>query len=529
MAGLTLEQLKQMGATPKKSGGLTLDQLKQKAFPPAKKEPNFMERVSEDLSKRQTGMFAGTEAYFHGEQTLPETAIQAVGQGVGFVFDVGGEVLKSIIDKTPEAIKTPIKDIAKSVLNTPLGQSGLKALSTGIDTYNEWKKGNPRMARDLEAVVNIGMIASIGAGVKIGGEVGKIVEKPILEGMGTALKTSGEAVIKNEKQNFVRELIKPIQTKSVKEAQVARTTEEGSGIFKKSVIEPTSQELRAEKYVSDIPEVKKGTTFQQNFNAIQKANQNEAKLLETELSKNDFIYPRKELFSRLEKTKETLAQNPVLTGDAEKTAGKLISEIERRVNASPSKGSELLKVRKEFDRWVESQKGGSAFDPSKENAFSIANREIRRTLNEFLNEKAPSVGVKESLKKQSALYNAMDNIKPKAAQEADTTIRRFLQRSETVLGTKNRVVQILAASVGIGGLGAAATFAPAAAGLGIGSYLLYRGGKLVLSPEIRKGLGDLLIELNKIGKGKVFGSSIGASGIIELKTEIQKLLDEYND
>jgi hypothetical protein len=41
-------------------------------------------------------------------------------------------------------------------------------------------------------------------------------------------------------------------------------------------------------------------------------------------------------------------------------------------------------------------------------------------------------------------------------------------------------------------LGAAATFAPGAVVVGGGGFLVYRAGKLVMSPELRIALGKLL-------------------------------------
>jgi hypothetical protein len=69
------------------------------------------------------------------------------------------------------------------------------------------------------------------------------------------------------------------------------------------------------------------------------------------------VYPRKELGARLDRVRAELARNPVITGDAEATATKLLAEMRRRVDAAPARCSELLKIRKEFNQWVGSQSG----------------------------------------------------------------------------------------------------------------------------------------------------------------------------
>ena len=172
-------------------------------------------------------------------------------------------------------------------------------------------------------------------------------------------------------------------------------------------------------------------------------------------------------------------------------AGRLIEGAKKIIEKNEGKGSGLLKARKEYDAWVLSQKP-KAFDATAENAFTVANNTVRDTLNTILDDNATNLGIKDSLRKQFNLYKAMENIAPKAAEEANTPITRAMQRIGQTLGTKNKIVQAIAAAVGIGGLGAAATFAPAAAVLGGVGYVIYSGGKLILNPQVRILFGRLL-------------------------------------
>src|SRR5690606_18324237 len=124
--------------------------------------------------------------------------------------------------------------------------------------------------------------------------------------------------------------------------------------FKRSIIEPTRSEIRSAEEVFKIPGISPKKTFQQNYNLIKTQVGELAENLKKSLEKKNFIFPKKELISRLEGVKSRLAENPVLVGDAEKTAGKLISKFRDMVENSPAKGAELLETRKKFDRWVES-------------------------------------------------------------------------------------------------------------------------------------------------------------------------------
>jgi hypothetical protein len=351
----------------------------------------------------------------------------------------------------------------------------------------------------------------------------------VLGSGGRLLKEGAETALAGKRRSFIQDLVRPEQTKKVKEAQVGRSVEKRGflGLFKKTEITPTKLEKAAEDVVTDIPGVRPGNTLQGNFNAIQSANRIEAEKLVTQLTENNFVFPKQELVSRLKTVRNDL--NKTLTGDTQAQANKLIDEFERRLRAGKATGADLLQIRKDFDKWVTSQKGAGVFDPARENAFTIANRAIRQTVNDFLDEKAVSVEVKESLAKQRALFTAMENITPKAAKEADTTIGRLGQKATAILGTKNKAVQALAATVGIGGLGAAATFAPGAAVTGIGGYLLIQGGKVVVGPQTRKVVGQVIEELlqKRAQAVGVSAASITISGVSHSIQEVDELLAAF--
>lgn len=443
------------------------------AIPPAKKGI-----IKTAVEKRVAALEPTLEAYGSGKQGLASSALQLTGQAAGALGDIGFEAIKKI---TPGFVKEPVKKAIGAVAATPVAQ-------TAATKYEEWKTAHPEAARNLEATINIAGILpatpKTGITEKLFGKAATVAEKSGLKG------------IEAEKAAFARELVKPVQTTAIKEAQVARTTEKGFGPFKRSVIEPTTMDLRAEKAVAEVPGVNSKNTYQQNFNIIKDYNKTLAQQLEQDIKNNNFIVSKKEVSSRLNQSKVALNESPLITGDAQKTADKLLAGMKRIIEKNKGDAEGILKSRKEYDAWVLSQKP-KAFDAKAENAFSIANREIRQTLNDLLEEKAPNVGVKESLTKQSSIYHALDNITPKAAQEADTAIGRAFDTMKRVVGVKNATVQDIATVVGVGGLGAASLLAPAVAGIGIPTYLTYRAGKYFLKPELRVKFSKLLDEVNK--------------------------------
>lgn len=461
-------------SVPQTNGASRLAELKALRKP---KEKKYLGRVIEGYKtaagdiKSGIKEAAGQMQEGHILKGVKTAALRTVGGVAEAAFDPITEV---------PIVKKGIEKVGEEVKKIPGVEEKIQQLS-------KIAQDHPEIAKDIKNAVDI---LALGAG--------KTVEKPIidatgktLEKTGTVIEESGVAAANKQKDTFVRDLIRPEQTKAIKEAQVGRTTEKGKGIFKRSEVAPTKQELASEEAVKEIPNVSSNNTYQQNFNIIKDYNKGKAVELENIVKENDFIIPKKEIKARLQVAKDKLVQAPLITGDAEKTADKLIAKANQLIDANEGKGSGILKARKEYDAWVESQKP-NAFDAKAENAFTIANREIRSSFNDLLDEKAPNLEIKKSLQKQSALYNAMENITPKAATEADTAVGRAFQNIAKTLGTKNKVVQIIAAAAGIGGLGAAATFAPGVAVAGGLGFLVYRGGKFLLKPELRIAFGKLL-------------------------------------
>lgn len=500
------------------SSGFTEPEIE---LPQEQKRLGFLGTIGQRLERRAGRLTNIVEETASGRQTTAEAALQTGGEVAGGAFDIAGAALEQI-SPSPEAMKgfSDFFDLkrllpANSRLSKDLEESqrGFDILaSQGQHAFEQFREENPRAARNVDALANLALISPLFRGSKV------------VSGAGEAFEASGKMAIEQNRQSFVRNLVSPIRDKSTKIAQVPRTTEAGSGFFKRSIIKPTSDELLAEQAVLKIPSVKAGNTVQGNFNIIQEANQLEAIRLENRLAANDFIYPRRELLSNLKKTRNGLAENPLITGDAEQLATKLINKVVSLVNESPAKGSRLLKVRKDFDKWIKSQKGTNVFDPKNDTALSISLRDIRRTINDFIDTKATNVGVKKSLAEQRSLFTAMENVGKKAALEADTAVGRILQKASVLLGTKNRIVQIGAALFGIGGLGAASTFAlPAVIAFGTGVGLLGLR-KLILHPKLRVQMGKLLKEVEKRIPNTV--DTTQRVELINIKDQINELLED---
>lgn len=439
------------------------------------KQPNYFERVAQEYNKAGQDIVSGFQ---EGAKKATQGDVLG-GQNTALLRTVGGVAGATFAPIT----EAPIIKPALEAIGT--GISKIPGVDTLVQKATELAQKHPESAKDLQNIIDI---ATLAAGSGAQKPVAKVLEKA-----GANVERSGLASMDVAKNTFAQELVKPVETTATKLEQVRRTTEAG-GLFKKDIVTPTASEVLSAKEVAQIPGISAKNTFQRNYNLVRDFNVKQAKQLESDIAKYDFIIPKKEVISKLDAVANTLkTENPLIVGDAEKTANKLIAGAKKIIQENEGKGSGLLKARKEYDSWVLSQKP-KAFDAKAENAFTIANDAIRQTMNTVLDENAINVGVKDSLRKQSSLYRAMENIAPKAAEEANTVFGRTLQRIGKTLGTRNKLVQTLAAATGVGVFGAATTFAmPLTLATGAG-FLLYRGGKFLVKPEVRVAIGKLLKE-----------------------------------
>jgi hypothetical protein len=91
----------------------------------------------------------------------------------------------------------------------------------------------------------------------------------------------------------------------------------------------------------------------------------------------------------------------------------------------------------------------------------------------------------------------MDDISTKAAKEANTRLGRAVQNVIKLLPLRSEFNNTMAAIFGVGGLGAAAIFAPFFTKIAAGAIVGYAGKRAIMSPTTRKGLGKLIKNFDK--------------------------------
>lgn len=162
-------------ANQKEEGGNFFDQFDA----PIKK--GLGQRLSEDFEKRKSMVQEAKKATSLGNQSGLEYALQGFGKGgLGFVNDVIGEGVVSagrgLSAITPDVIEQPIRkgasNVAGFVSNSPAGDL---ARQVG-NAYSEFSQDNPRTARNVEALANIGLLGLSATPIKGQSLVGAVAD-----------------------------------------------------------------------------------------------------------------------------------------------------------------------------------------------------------------------------------------------------------------------------------------------------------------------------------------------------------------
>ena len=266
----------------KELGMRTLDKYPEYQTRIKPEQSGFFASIKEDLAKRGENV----NDAFNRDQSFVSKTLQLIGQGAGFVGDIVGEGIKSvgrgISAITPDIIEKPFvggaKKLGVGILNTSLGQAGLRAIEGGVESYNQFKQENPETARNLEAVVNIASLLPIGKGAQIAGKGaikgGEVVGGVVKEGaeavgnvakagaskVGNVIKSTAGDIIPTKKGFTNTEIIKALDFTDGDAKKIYQSTGNKAGefIFKNNLLGDTVQATKQ----------KLDDYFTQNYTAV---------------------------------------------------------------------------------------------------------------------------------------------------------------------------------------------------------------------------------------------------------------------
>lgn len=454
---------------------------------------SFTERVGEDLDERYRQAKDILKATATGEQSFASGVLQMGGKvGLGSVFDVAGEGLVSagrgLSKITPDIIEDPIREAAgkfgRKLMRTPPGQG----LTAGLEAFEQYAEENPVEGRNIEAATNVALALAPVKGAP----------RPTTQsGAGQALIRSGQRSATKNRNQFIDDLVTPKQTVKARQEQVARTTEEG--LLRQKVTNLSPKQAASAEEIRNVAGVSPSKTVQGNYIAIGNEVSRQAKSLERQLAalgeKGNYAWEDLAVISQ--NTMAKLKENPALVGDAAKSAERVIEKAFRLAAAEEKTLAGLLRVRRDLDAWVLKHKPKAFEDNVASNAMTSAAREVRAEINSFIAQRAKGVKFSRSLEAQSNMLRAMDDIAVKAADEPRSIVARAIDKAIKVIPVRNELVAALGLTFGMGGLGAASFFLPAIQKGAIAAGTLYGLGKVTMSPNTRKLLGEVITIMDK--------------------------------
>lgn len=332
-----------------------------------------------------------------------------VGEGVGGVFKGFTDAIGSIPQLQQWTVAHP---------------DAYKALTSTLDTLSSGGQiaGNILGADQGAKIAQTAITKAPDVASTIANKVSDVSAK------GDALVSKLNPIKPKTGDAFIKDLVTPkMSTKDMTSAIKTGKVSESSGLLGERDVTGAVPKFDAiQESVKKVPGLSNKNTLLENNNAIHDEIGKVAENLKTQLSKEKTFFSPNEFKGFMDSVKTSLSENPMITGDAEATGQKIINKFNSLIKEKGYTPSGLLEARKNLDRWMSSQKGSSVFDPKTENAVSIALRAIRQGGNDFIASKAPNTAVKDLLSHQSNLYNAIENIAPKAGKEGLNGLQRWV-------------------------------------------------------------------------------------------------------
>ena len=483
---------------------------------------NFFNRSVSDVSTRMDK----AKQSLDNARSFEDATLAIVGQGLaGSAVDIAGnlfglafDAVKVVIpDGVEEEIAAQFSDGVNAVVNTEIGREGLEQAVKGYKAYDEWASKNKAAALKLESAFNIAAFfnpAKVKNGFKVSPDIMPDIYKPnstnkaaetarlvrqldktdpkkaeVLRTIATGLDKSADETM----QDYALSIALPKETKKVMEKRVERTLTNPLGTNK---YQPTPYEIEMAEEVAKSGIVR-SRNIQKNYNIIKDKINKEAAALSANLAKYDNQpIPRNYVEDKLvANTVDKLEGNVFIKGNPqlESIVQNLHNKLFEVLQNNPSTPRGLLESRQQLDGIIKSQLGKVAFqnDTNKTMLMEVI-KGYRTSINEMIEEAVPDVKVLESLRKQSLKFSALDNMRPKAAEQASTAIGRLWSNVQAVVGAKRDTNVIAAGLLGAGAMTAATQMLPYLAGGITIAAVTAAAARGATNPAMKRSLAKLL-------------------------------------
>lgn len=470
----------------------------QKQSQPAQQETSLLDRLQQRNYERVSRVMNQPA----NATPIIDPLISAARVPFGALADIPTEIASTAYKSLPEGVKSTIEGAIPDVVKQGISWLGEKA--------GEFSEKHPTasnvagLALDLPSGTGTALLGKAGlkTGAKGVAKVGKGIENIGDETVNIAKKGEAlnDAIKGRARRRFLDELVTDADALSDPKRKVLIDK------YKTKVAIPNKDEANAAKTLYNIKEIKPNMLNEEARQIVESNITKKSKLLESKLASE--VYTPKSsasptmkgaLYTNITKNIGNISKSASLSGDAKKSAQELFDAFKEIIDNEQDNLLGVWNARKKLDKVVEEAKGSDVFNMDRVNGFKAAQKEIRNTINDFIEKSTKDKFYKKSLNELSGLYTARDNIAEKAAKlEKATWGERKFEGVKKAITLRNMVTTAgILGGVGTGAIGAGVLPTALIAGAGYAGYKGYKAGKNI-APKVQKAVGK---SLQKTGKG----------------------------
>lgn len=380
------------------------------------------------LDKEDRNMMKDTAVGMVG--AIPKVAIQMPRAfAAGVAGTAGNTELEARFSKP---VDVPVMGKVKGLSAVPSDAKNYGTqtnLETGMEAVDLFATaGMPGVAKPLEKVT--------------GKVMGKVLDSGPVKGLIEKFATKETAKVVSQDTSKTLKAVSPMLSDTEKIAAAKQGRAIAPTLFEGLDISPSAYEKKVAETAHQFYDSK--ATHVENIGNMNKAIEAEAEALKATIKGKDPIFNTNQLKTKLLKMEigPQVAADPVIAKQHEMAVGKYLDFLAGEKNNI----SGALDARKKFDGWL-LDNYPNLYTSERLSPLKQTFKNIRNGVNDFIADKIPDVAYKDSLKKQSFLFEARDNLAERAVKEG-----KF---GKAVQWSKSHPVATKAAKLGltIGGVG----------------------------------------------------------------------------
>lgn len=214
---------------------------------------------------------------------------------------------------------------------------------------------------------------------------------------------------------------------TTQKGKVLGRTKEG-GLLSGRKVTPNKLEEASARALSSLDEYNPLETSLSKYQLVDRKIAEEAEALKTALKGEKIIIPKKEISSNISKSIKEVVKDSLTFQKTDPIVQNYTKVLTTALRKSDGTISGILDVRKKMDSAYKNSRGKLAFGSEKISSLDEIHSASRDALNQLLFKYAKNTDVQKSLKFQSDLFRALDNLRFVAEREAGTSIGRLMQK-----------------------------------------------------------------------------------------------------